>query len=146
MRAALAGAVAGAVAVAVALAVPADRSVWDGVYTQEQAKRGEPLYRRHCGSCHGEAMEGGEEAPPLSGGAFLSNWNGLTLGDLFERMRKTMPADKPGQLSAEDNADILARMLAANGFPEGKTELSSQAGLLKQIKLEAAKPNQQDPQ
>jgi hypothetical protein len=91
-------------------------------------------------------MEGGEEAPPLSGGAFLSNWNGLTLGDLFERMRKTMPADKPGHLSAEDNADILARMLAANRFPEGKTELSSQAGLLKQIKLEAAKPNQQDPQ
>ena len=29
------------------------RSVWDGVYTEEQAKRGEQLYRKECGTCHG---------------------------------------------------------------------------------------------
>jgi len=28
------------------------RSVWDGVYTAEQAKRGQPLYVKSCGSCH----------------------------------------------------------------------------------------------
>src|SRR5579863_8614743 len=94
-----------------AVAQSGDRSVWDGVYTDVQAKRGEPLYRQHCGACHGAAMEGGEEAPPLAGGAFLSNWNGLTVGDLFDRMCTTMPQGKPGRLSRQDNADILAHML-----------------------------------
>src|SRR2546430_16270645 len=67
------------------------RSVWDGVYTEEQAKRGEPVYQKECAACHGAMMTGGESAPPLTGGGFQANWNGLTLGDLFDRIRKTMP-------------------------------------------------------
>ncbi len=63
------------------------RSVWDGVYTQEQAERGHSLYNEHCTSCHGDTLAGGEVAPPLAGGDFLANWNGLTVGDLFERIR-----------------------------------------------------------
>jgi hypothetical protein len=86
-------------------------------------------------------MEGGEEAPPLAGGAFLSNWNGLTVGDLFERMRTTMPLDRPGRLSRQDNADILAHMLSVNQFPTGKTELEHKTESLKQIRLEATKPD-----
>ena len=94
----------------------------------------------------GAAMEGGEEAPPLAGGAFLSNWNGLTVGDLFERMRTTMPQGKPGRLSRQDNADILAHMLNVNQFPTGKTELERQTEILKQIKFEANKPAKPEPQ
>jgi cytochrome c len=95
------------------------RSVWDGVYTEEQAKRGEPIYRKECAACHGDQLTGGESAPPLTGGAFLSNWNGLTLGDLFDRIRKTMPQTAPGRLSRQQNADILAFMLSMNKFPSG---------------------------
>src|SRR6266478_1833947 len=82
------------------------RSVWDGVYTEEQAQRGQPLYRESCASCHGDTLKGAAEAPPLSGGPFMANWNGLTLGDLFERIRRTMPQDKPGRLSRQYKADI----------------------------------------
>ena len=71
------------------------RSVWDGVYTEEQSKRGETVYQKECASCHGASLGGGESAPPLTGGAFLSNWNGLTLGDLFDRIRKTMQRVAP---------------------------------------------------
>ena len=113
------------------------RSVRDGVYTEAQAKRGEPLYKRECASCHGDSLTGGESAPPLAGGEFLANWNGLTLADLFERIRKTMPLDKPGKLSREVNADILAYVLGVNGFPAGKTELQHTANQLKQIRVEA---------
>lgn len=60
----------------------AARSVWDGVYTAEQAKRGEALYGEHCASCHGAALAGAEAAPALTGFEFSANWNGLTLGDL----------------------------------------------------------------
>lgn len=116
------------------------RSVWDGVYTEEQAKRGEPVYHKECATCHGDAMAGGESAPPLTGGAFLSNWNGLTLGDLFERIRKTMPQNAPGKLNRQQNADILAYTLSANKFPPGKTELSRQTEFLKEIRFEAVKP------
>ena len=117
----------------------ASRSVWDGVYTPDQAKRGDALYRQQCASCHGTALTGGESAPPLAGGEFLSNWNGLTVGDLFERIRISMPADRPGKLTREQNADILAFMLSMNQFPSGKTELERQTEVLKQIRVEAAK-------
>jgi mono/diheme cytochrome c family protein len=116
------------------------RSVWDGVYTAEQAKRGQPLYVKACGSCHAGDLSGGESAPPLAGGEFMSNWTGLTVGELFERIRITMPADKPGKLSREVNADILAYMLEANRFPAGAVELPRATELLKQIKIEASKP------
>ena len=117
-----------------------ERSVWDGVYTAEQAKRGEALYASNCASCHGSALGGGESAPPLSGGEFFSNWNGLTLGDLFDRIRVSMPADRPGKLSREQNADVLAFMLSVNQFPSGKTELEHQSEVLKQIRFESEKP------
>jgi mono/diheme cytochrome c family protein len=117
------------------------RSVWDGVFTDEQAKRGQARYNEQCASCHGSTLAGGEMSPPLAGGEFMANWNGLTLGDLFERMRTTMPASKPGKLSREVNADILAYMLAYNQFPAGKTELSHNTEVLKQIRIEAAKPD-----
>ena len=117
------------------------RNVWDGVYTEEQSKRGQPLYTQHCASCHGDSMGGGESAPALAGGDFLSNWNGLTLGDLFERIRTTMPASKPGTLSREVNADILAYMLTVNQFPAGKTELPRATEVLKDIRIDATKPD-----
>ena len=116
------------------------RSVWDGVYTEEQAKRGEPIYQKECGSCHGDALTGGESAPPLTGGAFLANWNGLTLADLFDRIRKTMPQTTPGKLTRQQNADVLAFMLSVSKFPAGKTEIYKQSEMLKEIRFEAVKP------
>jgi mono/diheme cytochrome c family protein len=118
----------------------AARSVWDGVYTEEQGKRGEEMYRKECASCHGESLVGGGGAAPLTGGAFLSNWNGLTVGDLFERIRKTMPQGALGKLTKQQDADVLAYLLSFNKFPAGKTELQRQVEFLKEIKFEATKP------
>ena len=130
-----------AAAIGVLRAAPEDkRSVWDGVYTQEQAKRGQPLYNQQCASCHGDTLGGGEMSPPVTGGAFISNWDGLMVGELFERIRKTMPQNKPGKLSREANADILAYMFSVNEFPAGKTELSPKTEILMQIRFEATKP------
>jgi S-disulfanyl-L-cysteine oxidoreductase SoxD len=115
------------------------RSVLDGVYTQEQATRGHDLYIQSCAVCHGNGLEGGEEAPALAGGDFISNWNGLTAGDLFERMRATMPHNKPGSLTRETHGAILAYILSVNKYPAGQTELSSQAEVLKQIRIDPPK-------
>jgi cytochrome c len=121
------------------LAAQTTRSVWDGVYTDEQAKRGSAIYSKECAACHGTELTGGESAPALVGDAFLSNWNGTTVGDLFERIRKSMPQDDPGRLSRQQNADILAFMLNANRFPVGKAELDRETEVLKLIKIEASK-------
>jgi mono/diheme cytochrome c family protein len=122
-------------------APPASRSVWDGVYTQEQAERGHSLYTRHCTSCHGDELAGGDVPPPLAGSGFLANWNGLTVGDLFERIRRSMPQDDPGRLSRQQNADVVAFIFSFNKFPAGKTELPHVTELLKQIRIEATKPD-----
>ena len=116
------------------------RSVWDGVYTQEQAQRGEAIYGRECAKCHGSDLAGADEVPALSGGAFLSNWDGLTVGDLSERVRISMPPNKQGRLSKQQIVDILGYVLNANSFPAGKTELDSKTEVLKQIRIEATKP------
>jgi mono/diheme cytochrome c family protein len=112
------------------------RSTRDGVYTDDQAKRGEAIYNQACAKCHGDQLTGGESAPPLAGGDFQSNWNGLTVGDLFERIRISMPADRVGSLTNAQNADVIAHILRSNQFPSGKTELDRQADVLKQIKFE----------
>jgi len=114
---------------------PEPRSVWDGVYTEEQAKRGEPLYYRDCSSCHGEKLQGDDNSPPLVGIDFITDWNGLTLGKLFDKIRLTMPRDGPSQVSNPEKADILAYILSVNKFPAGKTELQ-QGDALKEIRFE----------
>ena len=116
------------------------RSVWDGVFTEEQAKRGEDVYKKECGTCHGDTLVGGGGAAPLTGGTFLSNWNGLTLGDLYDRIRKTMPQGSPGKLNKQQDADVLAYLLNFNKFPTGKTELQKQVEFLREIRFEATKP------
>ena len=83
---------------------------------------------------------GADVAPPLTGVEFMSGWNDLSVGDLFERLRITMPADKPGSVSAQDNADIVAFLFSKNGFPAGAAELPPQAEVLKGIKILTQKP------
>ena len=117
----------------------ATSSVWDGVYTREQAGRGKSLYGKECASCHGTALDGSGTAPPLAGPDFKNNWNGQTVDDLFEKMQTSMPADQPGRLSREQNAGILAFLLSSNGFPAGQKELPTDAAVLQKIRFEAAR-------
>jgi quinoprotein glucose dehydrogenase len=121
-------------------AQPPTKSVWDGVYSEAQAERGKGLYSQECASCHGSELTGGEMAPPLAGGEFMAGWDGLTIGDLFERVRISMPQNAPGSLSGQQNADILAFVFAANKFPAGQSEMPKEAGILKTIKFEVKKP------
>ena len=97
-------------------------SLQAGAYSEGQAVRGQVLYYQHCLACHGEMMNGVDQAPPLAGPQFSSTWKGASLWALVERMQ-TMPPDKPGMLSRQDNVDILAYMLWYNGFPLGTAEL-----------------------
>src|SRR5438128_1684848 len=100
-------------------------SVWEGVYTKEQAKRGEQLYVQNCSACHGPDLSGNDEAAPLAGPVFLSSWDGLSIGDLANRVRVSMPPNNLGKLSRQQIVDILSYVLSFNNFPAGKSELDS---------------------
>ena len=115
-------------------------SVWDGVYTLEQAEKGQMDYSRQCARCHGDMLEGDDEAPPLADASFLSNWDGLTVGDLFERIRTSMPYNNPEGVNREAKVRIVAYILTSNGFPAGDMELSIRTELLKLIRIDAAQP------
>ena len=116
-------------------------SVWDGVYTQEQATRGAAAFAKSCASCHGDDLAGIDEAPALQGGQFVGDFSGLTLGDLFDRTRTTMPQNAPQSLTPETYADILAYLLKANGFPAGAKPLDHRSAFLKSIAFQATNPH-----
>jgi S-disulfanyl-L-cysteine oxidoreductase SoxD len=138
---ALAGTMAfGALGARGTVAAQGAKTQWDGVYTEAQAKRGEGLYSQYCASCHGADLAGGEMAPGLTGGEFTSNWNDLSLGDLYERIRISMPQSAPGSLSRQQNSDILSYVLRKMNMPVGTAELSTQTEALKEIKFLASKP------
>jgi cytochrome c len=119
-------------AVPVALPAP-QRTVRDGVYTEEQSRRGEAVYFTSCSLCHKPAMTGLEVVPPLVGEAFLSRWNTRTAGDLFEWIRKSMPFGNTPKLSDREYADVLAYILSRNRFPPGEAELANDFAPLAEI-------------
>src|SRR5688572_1987793 len=145
MRGALAAGTA-LLAVTAVVARPAQeaestRTVWDGVYSEAQSKRGQALYNERCASCHSDSLMGGESATALVGGSFEAGWNDLTVADLFERTRISMPQDKPGSLSRQQVADVLAYIFDVNKFPKGEKELDKSLPALKAIKLVMPKPS-----
>ncbi len=112
-----------------------------GVYTVAQAGEGKALYDGACAMCHGPALHGGFEVPPLTG-KFVVNWSNGSVGTLHAYVQSAMPMFAPGSLSAEDNAKIVAYMLQANGYPAGSTPLPSDSAALAKITFVPLTPAQ----
>jgi cytochrome c553 len=110
----------------------AARTVQDGVYTSAQAERGQAIYAKRCAFCHGNTLDGGQ-APPLAGDVFLGNWRADPLSALVSKVHHTMPADKPGELTADQSVDVVAHILKTGGFPAGATALASSDDMLEKI-------------
>ena len=129
-----------AVATAAAAQGTAPRSVWDSVYTEEQARRGGQLSAEHCAPCHAQTLAGAESARALVGDVFNGNSESAALGDLFDRIRASMPQDAPGSLSRQLNVDVVAYLLKAGQFPAGDKELVTESNALAQMKFVSNRP------
>jgi cytochrome c len=117
-------------------------SVWSGVYTTAQGKRGEEVHADACAMCHGPKLNGAgqSEMPPspaIAGGTFLRKWAGQTVAALFVIVRHTMPPDAPGTLTDQQSIDAIAHMLAVSGIPAGNRELPSDPNALATIVIDA---------
>ncbi len=109
---------------------PAVKTVWDGSYTDAQAKRGEAVYAAECSSCHAEDLSGQQSR--LIGDRFMRDWREDNVGSLFHRIKATMPRRAPGMLSDAKYLDVVAYILQQNAFPAGARELDADvaAGIL----------------
>jgi len=118
----------------------AAKTVWDSVYSDSQATRGDTLYKGACAKCHGLNLAGTDSAAELMGKSFLGNWDGLTLDQLYDKIYTSMPPDSPKSVPRGQLADILAYVLSQNHFPAGKQALSENMDHLKDITLLKSHP------
>lgn len=103
------------------------RSTQSGVYTTEQAARGQDTYANLCTGCHTAATHTG---------AAFQHWNGHTVLDLFGYVSTKMPKNEPGSLEPEQYADLVAYLLKLNQMPVGTTELPTDTTVLGTIRIE----------
>jgi mono/diheme cytochrome c family protein len=93
-------------------------------FTEEQVERGRAIYQKNCQDCHGTTLDNGEfGGAPLKGSYFRQHWGSGDVSGLFGYLTALMPADRPGQLSAQAYADLTAFLLSNNGYAAGTEEL-----------------------
>jgi cytochrome c len=117
-------------------------SVWSGVYTAAQGKRGEELHAAACVMCHGPRLNGAGQpemppSPAIARATFLRKWSGQNVAALFIVVRHTMPPDAPGTLTDQQCVDSIAHMFAVSGMPAGDKELPRDPKALANIVIEA---------
>lgn len=109
-------------AVTVSVHAQNKKTVWDKVYSEEQAAKGKVEYETHCEVCHQKDLTGrasGGEGAELVGNVFTRKWEFQNLNQLFSEIKKRMPRDNPGTLSDDGYLNIVAYMLQVNKFPAG---------------------------
>ena len=122
---------------AVMTAQESRRTIWDGVFSDQQAARGQRGYAQTCARCHADDLLGTGNAPALVGESFLGRFNHATADDVVQTIRQTMPQEAPDSLSAEAYVDIVTYLLKANGSPAGAGDLPPDRAMLKQILVTA---------
>jgi hypothetical protein len=124
----------------------ATRTIWEGVYSEAQAARGEKAYKLSCGYCHKDDLTGGffddgnGRAPALAGArafdsSFDKRWTGKTVGEMVIDVGTAMPQQDPGSLPPETYVDIITFLLSKNGVPAGAAELPPDLEKLQEIQI-----------
>jgi mono/diheme cytochrome c family protein len=134
VRAALAAAALTAAAAA-GLYAQEKKSVWDGVYSEEQAARGKDEYEYNCGNCHIHDLSGDsiKDVPALAGPDFMAKWSGKSVKELLDYIATNMPQDSRGTLGGKTYADVTAYVLKVNAFPAGAEALADSPRLASTI-------------
>lgn len=103
------------------------RTTQDGVFNEAQRARGESSFKEICAACHSSSQ--------FKGDAFVRAWSGMTVFDLFDQLRTTMPNDNPGGLPAATYVDVVTYLLSLNGFPKGDKALPPDEATLKRVRI-----------
>jgi S-disulfanyl-L-cysteine oxidoreductase SoxD len=110
------------------------RTIWDGIYTDEQAARGRALFMTTCASCHKEDLSG-DRGPALVGDAFFSRFEADNVRRMFTSVSERMPQDNRGVLKPSQYIDLIAFIFQTNKFPPGALELPPDPAALGAIRI-----------
>ena len=84
-------------------------TVWQGVYTEAQAARGQSEYTTHCANCHRDDLSGYNDI--LKGRRFMEKNRESSLHLFFDKTKTTMPRGAPATLSDKAYVDIVSYVL-----------------------------------
>ncbi|MEQ8447211.1 MAG: c-type cytochrome [Pelagibacterium sp.] len=112
-----------------------ERTIFDGVYTEEQADRGMGFFGSDCAACHANTARGSSAAPGLIGYTLDNKYADQPLYDYFDYMRTNMPPGNAGWFTDQEYADIVAYLLELHGAPAGDTELEGTEEALSTITI-----------
>ena len=106
----------------------------------DQVGKGKAQYQRHCATCHGVRMQGEHVTPALVGERFDRMWRGKKASSLTFHLRRMPPEpiDNPGGLGDAVYADILAHILASNGFEATADTEALDIAAMGELKIPAA--------
>jgi S-disulfanyl-L-cysteine oxidoreductase SoxD len=107
-----------------------------GWFLDAQVDRATTIYAERCVRCHGSALQGIGVAPSLAGENFLERWDGERVSDLYWVVRHLMPLDEQGTLLPATAADLVAFILARNGFEAGGRLLPPDEAILANYVIE----------
>jgi mono/diheme cytochrome c family protein len=124
---------AAAAAFSISMSAQAGRDTTAGVYSAEQAKRGEAFYKENCSFCHGDDLKGSDVIPALVGDAFMNTYKSKPVADLYTKINSSMPATAPGSMTPAQTADVIAYMFSVYKLPAGSAELPAKPDELKTI-------------
>jgi mono/diheme cytochrome c family protein len=114
------------------------RTTHAGVYSTEQASRGQDVYVAQCRSCH--------TLDAHSSVTFQSAWTGKSLAELYAYIRERMPKNEPASLSDQEYIDVLAFLLKLNRMPAGPADLPADTAILRDIRFRSTSlPVRKDP-
>ena len=116
-------------------ASPSGKTNWDGVFTEQQAQRGQQVYQRACSACHLESLQGDDVSPALVGKGFLARFSGLSAHEMVQNLRASMPQNAPDSLGDRAYIDLVSYLLKANGSKTGALELPLDVAELEKIAI-----------
>jgi uncharacterized protein len=111
----------------------ATRTNWDGVYSEEQAARGQKVYARACAVCHLDTLHGDSVSPTLVGPSFFARFPDATALDMVTSIRSSMPQNAPDSLGDQAYVDLVSYLMKVNGSRAGASELKTEVAELEQI-------------
>jgi ankyrin repeat protein len=112
---------------------PGSKTIWDGVFTDQQAQRGQQVYQRACAACHLDSLQGDAVSPPLTGSGFLARFTGQSAHEMVQNLRASMPQNAPDSLGDRAYIDLVSYLLKANGSKTGALELPLDVAELEKI-------------
>jgi len=112
---------------------PGGKTIWDGVFTDQQAQRGQQVYQRACAACHLDSLQGDDVSPSLVGKGFLARFTGQSAHEMVQNLRASMPQNAPDSLGDRAYIDLVSFLLKANGSKTGSLELPLDVAELEKI-------------